>query len=354
MKKFALKRKKDQQKAPSRITNDTVAEHRERILAGGKRFKYPLQYTRHKLVINAVIIAVVAFIMLIMLGWWQLYVAQNSSTFFYRITQIAPLPIARVDGERARYSDYLLNYRSAEHYLSRYDQIRADSPDGRLQLQYKKREALDIALADAYARKIAKEQDISVDEESVQQVLESLRSAANGQLTQETSDASSQRVLGLTRDDLEQLVRNSLLRSQAAFEVDDNARQTINQAAQFVNRFDGDLERAADQLNRRNEGSVQYGISGLVNVTSSFDGIRASEVAELDRGETSGIMKSVTMDGYYIVRVLEKNNTQVSFAFLRVPLTEFNSQLDSLIDDGKVDEFITINIDQPETEEEEQ
>ena len=26
-----------------RITNETVAEHRERVLAGGRKFKYPLQ-----------------------------------------------------------------------------------------------------------------------------------------------------------------------------------------------------------------------------------------------------------------------------------------------------------------------
>ena len=34
--------------APARITNDTVAEHRQRVIAGGRKFKYPIQYARHK------------------------------------------------------------------------------------------------------------------------------------------------------------------------------------------------------------------------------------------------------------------------------------------------------------------
>lgn len=40
---------------PNRITTETVAQHREQILAGGRRFKYPIQYARHKLVINAIL-----------------------------------------------------------------------------------------------------------------------------------------------------------------------------------------------------------------------------------------------------------------------------------------------------------
>ena len=38
----SLRRKKEVE-APQRITNDTVTEHRKRVLAGGRKFKYPLQ-----------------------------------------------------------------------------------------------------------------------------------------------------------------------------------------------------------------------------------------------------------------------------------------------------------------------
>ena len=48
-----LRRQKPEEEKPSRITNETVAEHREQILAGGRKFKYPVQYAKHKLVLNS-------------------------------------------------------------------------------------------------------------------------------------------------------------------------------------------------------------------------------------------------------------------------------------------------------------
>lgn len=41
------------------VTNDTVAEHREKILAGGRKFKYPIQYSKHKVIINAIIVVII-------------------------------------------------------------------------------------------------------------------------------------------------------------------------------------------------------------------------------------------------------------------------------------------------------
>jgi predicted secreted protein len=83
MKKLSLRKRQVTEKSvPSRITNETVAEHRERILAGGRRFKYPMQYARHRLVFTTIVITLVAFLLLLLVGWWQLYSVQNTSTFF--------------------------------------------------------------------------------------------------------------------------------------------------------------------------------------------------------------------------------------------------------------------------------
>ena len=69
MKKIKLKRSKKQPApAASRITNETIAEHREQILAGGRRFKYPIQYTKHKLIINTVLISMASIILLLVAG----------------------------------------------------------------------------------------------------------------------------------------------------------------------------------------------------------------------------------------------------------------------------------------------
>lgn len=349
MKKL-LKKRSVKQTPPSRITNDTVAEHRERVLAGGKRYKYPLQYTRHKLVINTVIISAVALLTLIVLIWWQLYIVQNSNAFFYRISQIAPLPVASVEGESARFSDYLLEYRSSEHHLRRFAEVKPDSEDGRLELQYIKREALDNAIATAYARKIVREKNLTVSQQTIDEILASFEVAANGQISQEAVSTYSMHMLGMSRDDIKTSIRNTLTRSEAAFAVDERAKKAADKAKELVDKQKGDLEKVADLLNKESEGSAEYGISGLINTSGLIGGIRVSDVAKLKKGSVSGLMRSITSDGYYFVKLLEKNDTQVSFSFLYIPLTEFDKRLSDLREKGAIREYISIDIDQPEEE----
>ena len=70
--KISKRSKKAQDTAPERITNETVAEHREKILAGGRRFKYPHQYARTRLIRNTILVVVAAIVALAGLIWWQL------------------------------------------------------------------------------------------------------------------------------------------------------------------------------------------------------------------------------------------------------------------------------------------
>jgi hypothetical protein len=64
MKKIFKKKPKQKKELPTRITNDTVAEHREHVLAGGRKLKYPVQYTRSALVRNTIIISA-----LLLMAW---------------------------------------------------------------------------------------------------------------------------------------------------------------------------------------------------------------------------------------------------------------------------------------------
>ena len=108
LKKTTKGKKKDKRSLPSRITNDTVAEHREKVLAGGRKHKYPIQYSKHKLVWNTVFISIAGLVTVIVLLYLQLYVWKDTSDLAYRITKILPLPAGSVEGEFVRYSDYLL------------------------------------------------------------------------------------------------------------------------------------------------------------------------------------------------------------------------------------------------------
>lgn len=345
MKKLSIKqlrRKQQKPVAPSRITNETVAEHREQILAGGRKFKYPIQYARHKLVINAIIVVVVALVLLLILGWWQLYPMQNSSAFMYRLTRIIPVPVATINNEPVPYRDYLVQYRSSEYYLDKYGEIKLGTADGRRQLDYIKRQSLDKAEQTAYARQLARQHNIMVNPADVDSFIDQERNTANGRVSQETYDASIQMLYDQTTNDYRLSVANGILKNKVAFAVDSDASAQVKQAESLIAAANGDFAKVTEQMASSKGGKVSAGQSGMIDKTSKYGGLRVSEVAKGEKGAFLGTLKSTTDDGYYIVKLLDKTDTQVNFAFIHIPLTKFSADFSKLKSSGKIQEYIAV------------
>jgi hypothetical protein len=335
-----LRRTKDTV-APSRITNDTVAEHRERILAGGRRFKYPVQYARHKLVFNAILISIGALIAIIAVGYWQLYPAQNTSEFVYRVTKVLPLPVAYVDGEPVPYSDYLMKYLSSVHYLEQKEQISLKSDDGKRQVEFIKQSSMDDAIADAYARKLAVKMNITVSDVELEAYLKSQRQSSDGEVSQQTYDAVVLDYYGWSPDEYRYAMKVKILRQKVTYAVDSNASSITDSLKPQVKVAGANLQAIADAINKTNPGEVLYGSSGLVPKTNQ-DGGLAAVAALLAKGAVSDAVKSTTGSGYYYVRLLDSNDTQVSYDYIQVPLTTFQQQLSDSVKAGKVSRFISV------------
>lgn len=342
MKKLSLrKRDADKKDTPTRITNETVAEHRERILAGGRRFKYPMQYARHRLVLTTILVAIATLILLVAIGWWQLYSVQNTNTFFYRVTRVLPLPVASVDNEPVRYGDYLMYYNSSAHYLQQSEQVNLQSEDGKRQLDYVKRKSMDNVVADAYAAKLARELNISVNNDRVDKVIEQDRDTANGSISQETYDASALNVLGWTPDEYRQDAKSKLIRQDVSYAIDAAAKQKQQAAADLLKQPGADLDKVAAQLGGKGDAKVAVYVSGLVP-RSNRDGGLSIEAVKLEKDQVSSVIKTTTGDGYYFVKLLEKSDTQINYAYIRIPLTAFSERLARLKKDNKIHEYISI------------
>ncbi len=342
MKKLLLKKRAAKKEIPTRITNETVAEHRERILAGGRRFKYPMQYARHRLVMTTIIITVVAFVVILLIGWWQLYSVQNTSTLFYRVTRVVPVPVASVDDEMVKYGDYLMYYNSSAHYLKQSKQLNLNDKAGQRQNSHIKRKSLDIAIANTYAQKLARDLDISVSQERIDQVTDDDRNTATGRISQETYDASALNILGWTPSEYRYDTKNRLIRQDVAYAIDENAKQQQEKASQLIQKDRSlDLKALATTLGGKGDAEVIAGVSGLVPHTNQ-DGGLAKAALTLQPGGISSPIRTSAGDGYYFVKLAEKTPTQVSYTYLRIPLTEFNNRLETLKKDSKVKEYISI------------
>lgn len=345
MKKLLNKiRRKSEPEQSSRITTETIAEHRERILAGGRRFKYPIQYARHKLVINAILISIATIALLIVVGWWQLYPAQNTSDFMYRVTRVLPVSVATVDGEPVRYSDYLMKYRSSIHYLVEKEQLNLNTEDGRRQSDFVKSQAMSDAIADTYAAKIAKERNITVSDAELETFLRLQRNSADGVVSEATYNAVIMDYYGWSPDEYRHAMKSKLLRQKVAFAVDEKASQTAEQTAGVITGGETNLQKVETAVNKTAPIDVEYGTFGWVPKTNQ-DGGLAAAAAGLKKGQISSAISSTAGDGYYFVKLIDSNETQVNYQYIRVPLTTFTEQVTAI----EADESKTkIRIDIPE------
>lgn len=342
MKKLVNKiRRKPEQEESTRITTETIAEHREKVLAGGRRFKYPVQYARHKLVFNAILIGVAVIILFIVFLWWQLYSVQNTSDFMYRVTKVLPVSVARIDGERVRYSDYLMKYRSSIHYLQEKEQVNLNSEDGKRQSDFVKQQAMEDALADAYAMKLAKENAVAVTDADLETFLQQQRNSADGQVSQRTYDAVILDYYGWSPEEYRHAMKAKLLRQKVAYAVDKQAEATADRIAELVTGNNVNLKSIAAKINTEDGAQVTFAAQGWVPANNQ-DGGLAVAAAALKKGSVSSVIASTNGDGYYFVKLVDRNDTQVNYEYIHIPLTAFEQQLQAIRNADTTKVHITI------------
>lgn len=332
-------RRKQQPELDGRITNETVAEHREQILAGGRRFKYPVQYSRYKLVINSLLIALGSIVVAAVIMWWQLYLAQNSSKFMYRMTQVFPVPVASVDGEPVPYSMYLKRFRSSIHYLEQQNGLNVETADGKKEVEYRKRVELDNAIRDAFATKLARDYNVTVTEADVSAFI--TKDLANKKVSEVTYEKT---VLNAFYDwsmgDYRTIVRAELLTRKVSFAVDKTAKSKSDRVLAALRAPGADFGAVAKAESDDTATKASGGDSGDVPLkTLDSNGVIAKATA-LKTGQVSDLIYGT--DGYYIVKLTSKTDQSVRFQFIKIALNEFEKQYMAVRTGGKTKEYIAV------------
>ncbi len=338
-KKRAKKKQEIKTPAMGKITRETIEGHREAVLSEGRKFKYPLQYSKNKLVIHTIIISVISLFLIAFFFMWQLYIVQNSSSVFYRITTIFPLPVAVVDKQPVRFSNYLIRLRSEMHYLETKEDTDFSTKDGQNQAFLLKRNSMDESIADAYAAKLAKNKDIKVTKEQAKAYIEEQQNIGDSKVSEQTLATVLKELYGWTLADYEKVTQQKLLTQKVRYAVDDKARALGTEILAQLNKTGGSLEDEAQLF--KNQG-VTYGSSGGLVPKNNRDGGLAAAANKLEVNHLSGLVETALGDGFYIIKTLEKTDSEISYEYIKVPLTQFDSQLAKLRKEGKIREFIKI------------
>ena len=329
-----LFKKKDVKKTEQ----EKVEERREEVLAKGRKFKYPLQWTKHRVVVNTILIAFVAVAMIVVGGWLALYRLGMTDEFLFRITKVIPVSVATVDSKDVRFSDYLMLFRSSIISIERQSGSQFDAETAEnIRTEYK-RSALTDAESYTYALQLADELGITVSNEEVATEFNRHLKIGGVDRSEEGFVKIIEDNFGLTKSEYERMLYLTLVKAKVEATIDETANSIAGKVESLLASNGGDYKNVADTLG---EAIVYQETGGLVG-SKNIDGGRATEAMKLEPGQSSGKFVSMNGDGYYFVKLINKTDTEVNFVSIKVPFTEFSKRFDALREAGKIKEHIQI------------
>lgn len=344
MKLLKKNKKKGLMKAEAAVAKteqEKVEERKEEVLAQGRKFKYPLQYAKYKIILNTVVIAVVVIALLVVMGWFLLYKKQSSSDVLYRITRILPVAVAEVDGEKVRFADYLMIYKSSVKPLE--EQAGQTDEDIELIKQEYKRWALDEAEKYAYALKLGRELGVEVSKEQVAEAFLKHQKPEGVDRSEEAFLKVLKDNFGLDKSEYERLLYLSLMEVGVNKKIDQKAQGLAEQVEGLLAENGGNLRAVAEKLGEQ----VQYEETPGMIDNENLDGGRSGMAMKLADGQVSEKFVSNNGDGYYFVKLVGKNEEagKVSYMSLKIVFTELEERVAKLKEEGKIAEYIELATD---------
>ncbi|MBR3263945.1 SurA N-terminal domain-containing protein [Candidatus Saccharibacteria bacterium] len=315
---------------------EKLDKRREEVLAKGRKFKYPMQFAKHRLVFMTIIIAISALVAVGLLGWVSLYKTQNTGDVLYRLATIIPVPVARIDGEPVRYSDYLMIFRSSITPVEQQNGASDSQSDAENVREYYKRVALNDAEDYTYALKLAKQMDITVTDEMVDKAFDEHRKLGGAERSREGFLKVLKDNFDLTEKEYRRMLYLSLVKEEVSKTIDSNATAKAEQAYAKALTAGGDLASVANHLGLECDDT-----GGLIDIMN-VDGGRSDVAYTMQPGQLSGILTSSNGDGYYIIYLREKAESRVNYVSINIPFTEFERRLKNVREENRVLEYIKV------------
>lgn len=335
-----LKLRKEQKKIEdfkNKTELEKVEKRREEVLSKGRKFKYPLQYAKYRIVTLTIIISVVAILLMGGFLYLSLYKWQSMDPVLYRLTQLVPFPVASVETEQVRYSDYLMIYKSTITPIEKQQGKLGSEKDTSLMEAHYKRMALSEAEKYAYALKIAGELNLTVDRDEIDQALDNHRKIGGVERSEESFKKILEDNFGLTIKEYRRMLYLSLVKEKVSQRIDDEAIK-LSERIQTQIAAGKSLKVIAEEIG----GKVLYEETGGLVDKMNVDGGRALTAMKLEAGKTSGRFISSSGDGYYFVSLISKTDSSVNYTSIKVPFSEFDKRLKKIRDEGGIREWIVL------------
>lgn len=314
-----------------RITNETVAEHREAVLSSARKYIYPLQHSKHRIVRISVWLLALALLLFFTYCGVGLYKFQLTTAFMSDVTRVIPFPVAKAGPSWVSYESYLFELRRNMHYYQTQQRANFSTPDGKVQLQRLKNQAMTEAITTAYTKQLAAQHNITVSSQEVDSEVQLVRS----QNRLGSSDRVFKDVLnefwGWNTEDFKRELKQQLLQQKVAAKLDSATQQ---RAKGVLQQLLGGADFAAvaatssdDSSTRANGGQYPEAI------TSTDHNIAPHVTAELFKLKP-GQISTIIDTGYSleIVKVIDVNDGKVHAAHISFNYKDISAYVKPLTD----------------------
>lgn len=220
----------EQDKGLPRITNETLAETREEVLKGARKFVYPLQHSKHRIVILSSLLGLAVILSFLAYSTFALYVQKSTSTLMYRVTQVVPFPVAKIGSGFVPYEEYLFEIRQYVHYFEYKEDLDFSLQENKQQLESQRKEALDRTIKKFYIRRLAKENKITVSDEEVNKEVELYQSQNRLGSDEQVLRDVLRDYYGWTINDFKRQLTSRILSEKLIDKLDTSTRERANSA----------------------------------------------------------------------------------------------------------------------------
>ncbi len=275
-----------------RITNETVAEHREEVLRGARKYIYPLEHSKHRIVIVSTTLIITAVIAFFTYTIFALYNLQSTSGFMYRVTQVLPFPIARAGVRFVAYENYLFEMRRYMHYYQTQQWVDFTSKSGKQQLNAYKPQAMQKVVNDAYVKMLAADNHVSVSDAEVTAELRALQAQNKlGSSNQELADVANE-FFGWSLTDLRREVQQELLAQKVATKLDTATQQRASSVEQRL-QAGADFATLAGQVSDDTATKTTGGAYANKTITTASTDVPPAVVAALSKMQVGDVSKVI-------------------------------------------------------------
>lgn len=247
-----------------KITNETIAEHREEVLKGARKYIYPLQQSKHRIVVITATVVVAALIGLMVYCSLALYKFYQYNTFVYRITQVMPFPVAKAGGHYVDYENYLFELRHYVHYYESQQQRNFAGADRGQLIQFRK-QALENVINYSYIKQLAANNDVNVSNKEVNDRLNEVRNQNRLGGNNKVFADVLRSYWGWSINDFKRSLKQEILAEKVAARLDNTANQKASTALAQL-RTGTDFATLAKQVSddpsaKDNGGDYGFGIT---------------------------------------------------------------------------------------------